>query len=197
MTGTSNANRVQGPAAALQKPPSHWTGTFSPTQHPGAGTRLGPMENTSTDHDVKELSVHDCWKYLQSTSICRVALINGDVPEIFPVNYVPNYATILFRTGPGTKHDALKDGIPLALEADGFNRYGTIAWSVIIKGSPEFVTNPDEIQEAVDVGLSPWQPGSKDILVRVTPTHISGRRFVISPPSTWWPPVDPAAADET
>lgn len=153
-------------------------------------------QTTSPDQETKELSVHDCWKYLQSTSTCRVALINGDVPEIFPVNYIPNFGTLLFRTGQGTKHKALREGAVIAMEADGFNRYGTIAWSVIIKGRPEFVTHPEEIQEAVDAGLSPWQPGPKDILVRVTPTHISGRRFVITPPSKWWPPLDPAASDD-
>ncbi|MET3905223.1 pyridoxamine 5'-phosphate oxidase family protein [Paenarthrobacter sp. 4246] len=153
------------------------------------------MENTSRDQDVKDLSVHDCWKYLQSVSIGRIALINGDEPEIFPVNYVPNFGTLLFRTGPGTKHNALREGAVVVLEADGFNRYGTIAWSVILKGTPEFVTQPEDIQEAVDAGLSPWQPGTKDILVRITPTEISGRRFVISPPSKWWPPLDPAASE--
>jgi nitroimidazol reductase NimA-like FMN-containing flavoprotein (pyridoxamine 5'-phosphate oxidase superfamily) len=137
------------------------------------------MENTSMDPDIKELSVHDCWKYLQSVSIGRIALINGEEPEIFPVNYVPNYGTVLFRTGPGTKHDALREGAVVVLEADGFNRYGTVAWSVILKGSPEFVDQPEDIQEAVEAGLSPWQPGVKDILVRITPTVISGRRFVI------------------
>lgn len=145
--------------------------------------------------DTTELSVHDCWKYLQTVSIGRIALINRDVPEIFPVNFVPNYGTVLFRTGPGTKHDALHEGAMIALEADGFNRYGTTAWSVILKGNPQFLTQPEDIQEAVDAGLSPWQPGAKDILVRVTPTEISGRRFVISPPSKWWPPLDPSASD--
>lgn len=159
------------------------------------GARLGAMENTSTAEDTKELSVHDCWKYLQSVSIARIALINDGLPEIFPVNFVPKFGTVLFRTGPGTKLDALREGSALSLEADGFNRYGTVAWSVILKGSPEFVTQPEDIQEAVEAGLSPWQPGAKDVLVRVTPTEISGRRFVISPPSKWWPPLDPSAAD--
>lgn len=159
------------------------------------GARLGAMENTSTAEDTKELSVHDCWKYLQSVSIARIALINDGLPEIFPVNFVPKFGTVLFRTGPGTKLDALRERSAISLEADGFNRYGTVAWSVILKGSPEFVTQPEDIQEAVEAGLSPWQPGAKDFLVRVTPTEISGRRFVISPPSKWWPPLDPSAAD--
>jgi nitroimidazol reductase NimA-like FMN-containing flavoprotein (pyridoxamine 5'-phosphate oxidase superfamily) len=170
-------------------------GDFLPYTCRFEGIRLGAMENTSTAEDTKELSVHDCWKYLQSVSIARIALINDGLPEIFPVNFVPKFGTVLFRTGPGTKLDALREGSALSLEADGFNRYGTVAWSVILKGSPEFVTQPEDIQEAVDAGLSPWQPGAKDVLVRVTPTEISGRRFVISPPSKWWPPLDPSAAD--
>lgn len=154
------------------------------------------MENTASVQDTKELSVHDCWKYLQSTSVCRIALVIDGHPEIFPVNFVSNYGTIIFRIGEGTKGAGLRGAPRVALEADGFNSYGTIAWSVIVKGNAEFVSDPDEIQEAVDSGLSPWQPGSKDILVRVTPSDISGRRFVITPPSQWRPNVDPETLTE-
>ncbi|HYH77084.1 MAG TPA: pyridoxamine 5'-phosphate oxidase family protein, partial [Arthrobacter sp.] len=133
---------------------------------------------------------HDCWKYLRSTSICRIAMISGDKPEIFPVNYVPNYGTVIFRTGSGGKLDALLNSPTIALEADGMNTYGTIAWSVVVKGYAEVVSDDEEIQEAMDAGLSPWEAGAKDHLVRVTPNELSGRRFVISPPSHWWPPLD-------
>ncbi|UVJ41572.1 pyridoxamine 5'-phosphate oxidase family protein [Arthrobacter sp. CJ23] len=149
------------------------------------------MDGSETAPETEALSVHDCWKYLRSTSTCRLAVISGGNPEIFPVNYVPNYGTVIFRTGPGTKLDAVLSGGLVALEADGFNTYGTIAWSVVIKGFPEVVSGPDNIQEAVEAGLSPWEPGSKDHLVRITPTDLSGRRFVIGPPSQWWPPLDP------
>ncbi|HEY8701943.1 MAG TPA: pyridoxamine 5'-phosphate oxidase family protein [Arthrobacter sp.] len=140
--------------------------------------------------ETEVLDVHDCWKYLRSASVCRVATTAGGGPEIFPVNYVPDNGTVVFRTGPGTKLDAVLGGNPVALEADGLNAYGTIAWSVIIKGTAQVVDTPEAFQEAADAGLSPWEPGSKDHLVRVTPTEISGRRFVIGPPSHWWPPLD-------
>jgi uncharacterized protein len=117
-------------------------------------------------------------------------VISGDKPEIFPVNYVPNYGTVIFRTGQGTKVDAVLSSTMIALEADGLNTYGTIAWSVVIKGTAEVVSNNEEIQEAAEAGLAPWESGVKDHLIRVTPTELSGRRFVISPPSHWWPPLD-------
>jgi nitroimidazol reductase NimA-like FMN-containing flavoprotein (pyridoxamine 5'-phosphate oxidase superfamily) len=119
----------------------------------------------------------------------------GDGPDIFPVNYVPNYGTIIFRTGPGTKLDALLASPAVVLEADGLNSYGTIAWSVVIKGFAEVVSKNEELQEAAEAGLSPWQPGAKDHLVRVTPQDVSGRRFIISSPSGWWPPLDSVSSE--
>ncbi|MCP8999379.1 hypothetical protein NFC73_06445 [Pseudarthrobacter sp. RMG13] len=45
------------------------------------------------------------------------------------------------------------------------------------------VDTQEAFQEATDAGLEPREPGSKDHLVRVTPSEVSGRRFVITPPS--------------
>ncbi|MCP8998506.1 pyridoxamine 5'-phosphate oxidase family protein [Pseudarthrobacter sp. RMG13] len=148
------------------------------------------MQNDTSGRQTEVLNVHDCWKYLRSASVGRVAVSTASGPEIFPVNYVPDYGTVVFRTGPGTKLDAVLGGATIVLEADGLNAYGTIAWSVIVKGTAEVVDSAQDVQEAADAGLSPWEPGSKDNLVRVTPSEVSGRRFVINPPSRWWPPLD-------
>lgn len=148
------------------------------------------MENSELRPDTEVLSVHECWKYLRSSSVGRIALVRDDSPEIFPVNYLPDEGTVIFRTGPGTKLDAVMAGQVIALEADGFNTYGTIAWSVIVKGRAEIVTEAEELQESSVMELSPWEAGAKNHLVRITPAEMSGRRFVISPPSQWWPPRD-------
>ncbi|WP_323054785.1 pyridoxamine 5'-phosphate oxidase family protein [Arthrobacter sp. MI7-26] len=65
-----------------------------------------------------------------------------------------------------------------------------MAWSVIVKGRAEIVSVDEELQALAAMELSPWEPGTKDHLIRVTPAQMSGRRFVISPPSRWWPPRD-------
>lgn len=148
------------------------------------------MQGNGSGPETEVLDIHDCWKYLRSASVCRIAITAGGGPEVFPVNYVPDYGTVVFRTGPGTKLDAVRGGEPVALEADGLNTYDTIAWSVIVKGTADVVDTQEAFQEAADAGLSPWETGSKDHLVRVTPTEVSGRRFVINPPSRWWPPLD-------
>ncbi|MCI0141731.1 pyridoxamine 5'-phosphate oxidase family protein [Arthrobacter bambusae] len=141
------------------------------------------MENSESRPDTEVLSVHECWRYLRSASVARVGVVSGDSAEIFPVNFLPDEGTVIFRTGPGTKLDAVLAGKTITLEADGFNTYGTIAWSVIVKGHAEIVTKADDLQESAAMELSPWEPGTKDHLVRVTPAELSGRRFVINAPS--------------
>ena len=151
------------------------------------------MNSAATAPEIKELGVHDCWRYLRSTSICRIAFRDGDAVENFPVNFVPTNGTLLIRTGEGTRLASLDGRTPVAVEADGMNQYGTIAWSVILKGHPAVVSDEEEIQDAMDAGLSPWQPGQKNVLLRITPQEISGRKFVIAAPTHWWPPRDPSA----
>lgn len=153
------------------------------------------MGSLNADQASNVLSVHDCWEHLRSASVGRLAVILDGAPEIFPVNYLPEDGTVIFRTGPGTKIDALAGGGAVALEADGLNTYGTIAWSVVLKGQAEIVdlnadgTVPEHLP-------SPWEEGVKDRLVRITPGEITGRRFVVtSTPTHWWQPRSTTSAD--
>jgi nitroimidazol reductase NimA-like FMN-containing flavoprotein (pyridoxamine 5'-phosphate oxidase superfamily) len=146
------------------------------------------MNMSEPGPETQDLTVHECWSHLRSASVGRLALISNGKPEIFPVNYLPDEGTVVFRTGPGTKLEAVLSGEPVALEADGLNIYGTIAWSVVVKG-PATIVQPGE--DAPAQAPSPWEEGDKDILVRITPSELSGRRFVIGPPTRWWGPVEP------
>ena len=149
------------------------------------------MSSAEGAPETEVLATHECWRSLRSSSIGRLAVIGSTGPEIFPVNYLPEDGTLVFRTGTGTKLDALLQGGAVALEADGLNSYGTIAWSVVVKGRPEAVAESELDRETVDQGASPWEPGAKDHLFRITPTEISGRRFVINTPRRWWSPQEP------
>ena len=149
------------------------------------------MSSAEGAPETRVLATHECWRSLRSSSIGRLAVVGSTGPEVFPVNYLPEDGTLIFRTGPGTKLDALLQGGAVALEADGLNSYGTIAWSVVVKGRPEAVAESELDRETVDQGASPWEPGAKDHLFRITPTEISGRRFVINTSRRWWSPQEP------
>lgn len=148
------------------------------------------MSTPASDPDIEVLGPEDCWQYLQSSYIGRLAVINGTVPEIFPVNFMVVEATLVFRTAPGTKLRALLKGGTVAFEVDGLNPYGTEVWSVVVKGEPgPFVGDPAGLQ-AAGPDREPWQPGLKEYLVQIQPAEISGRRFAVSPRTRWWPPQD-------
>lgn len=152
------------------------------------------MNSPSAEPTSGILSVHDCWEYLRSTSVGRLAVVTETGPEIFPVNYLPEDGTLTFRTGPGTKLEALAPGGTVAFEADGLNTYGTIAWSVVLKGKPETMTT-ESTGLAQDRLPSSWEEGDKDTLVRISPHEITGRRFVVtSTPTHWWQPRNHASS---
>ena len=151
------------------------------------------MNSLHTEPTSEVLSVHDCWEYLRSASVGRLAVVTETGPEIFPVNYLPEDGTLIFRTGPGTKLEALAAAGTVAFEADGLNSYGTIAWSVVLKGTSE--TMPADSAVAPDQDPSPWEEGIKDTLVRITPAEVTGRRFVVtSTPTHWWQPRNHASS---
>jgi uncharacterized protein len=56
---------------------------------------------------VTDLGDNDCWQLLARADVGRLAVSIHNVPEIFPVNYVIDNRTVLFRTGGGTKLAAL------------------------------------------------------------------------------------------
>jgi nitroimidazol reductase NimA-like FMN-containing flavoprotein (pyridoxamine 5'-phosphate oxidase superfamily) len=148
------------------------------------------MENPQAGPEAEVLSVDECWKYLGSSYIGRVAVLDGTVPEIFPINFVPIERTLVFRTGPGTKLRSLLAGTQVAFETDGLNAYSTEVWSVIVKGLPVPVAGSDVNLEMMDPNREPWAPGLKEHLIQITPTSVTGRRFHIRSRTRWWPPQD-------
>jgi len=148
------------------------------------------MTDSAGGSRTELLNPDECWRYLRSSYIGRLAVINGDVPEIFPVNFSVAGESLVFRTAPGTKLRALLSGAVAALEVDGLNPYATEVWSVVAKGKPEEFDGTRMTLPDSDADREPWEPGIKDHLVALTPTELTGRRFAVRSRTRWWPPVD-------
>jgi hypothetical protein len=147
---------------------------------------LGPMAEELT---VVTLSESACWALLRSTSVGRLAVWVDDHPEIFPLNYAVDHGTVVFRSGAGTKVSAALSDSPVALEADGYDAATAEAWSVVIKGNAEEITNVPELLDTLGLPLFPWQAGDKGRFIRIVPTTTDGRRFPIADPSLWVTPL--------
>jgi len=124
---------------------------------------------------VKELSPEECWDYLKTTTVARIALsVGGDI-DIFPINVYADGKSLLFRTAPGTKLLELTVHDRVAVEADGHTEAD--AWSVVIKGTARELQHQSEIDEADASPLDPWVPTLKYRYVKVEPVSITGRYF--------------------
>lgn len=136
-------------------------------------------------NDVEHLSVDECWSLLRTATVGRLAVIVDDHPDIFPINYVVDHGTAVFRTGEGSKVQGALSGTSVALESDGYDPETGRVWSVVVKGRARTIAEIDDVMDTVDLPLSPWQAGDKGRFIRITPGEVTGRRFPIADPSTW------------
>ena len=124
-----------------------------------------------------ELSPAECWRLLRREEVGRLAVSIADHPDIFPINYVVDGESIVFRSGAGTKLAAAVLGRAVAFEIDGYDALAGDAWSVVIKGTARPVEHMLEYFEADDLPLFPWHASPKPNIVRIEPVEVSGRSF--------------------
>jgi nitroimidazol reductase NimA-like FMN-containing flavoprotein (pyridoxamine 5'-phosphate oxidase superfamily) len=134
------------------------------------------------DTEVEELSTSTCWALLRRVEVGRMALHGvGDEIEMFPVNFIVDQGSIVFKTGAGTKLSLVHQEGRAAFEADGFDFYDGTAWSVVLRGVPNVIQHHDDLIAAFDLQIRPWQVGRKPTFVRLSPDVVTGRRFRVDP----------------
>jgi uncharacterized protein len=125
---------------------------------------------------VTVLSEGESWNLLSGVALGRLVTSVEGEPEIFPVNFVVQNRTVLFRTAVGTKLVSAVINNNVLFEADDHDV--TEGWSVIVRGIARTLHRDDDIREAERAQLLPWTATVKQHYVRVLPTRITGRRFV-------------------
>jgi nitroimidazol reductase NimA-like FMN-containing flavoprotein (pyridoxamine 5'-phosphate oxidase superfamily) len=123
------------------------------------------------------LDPHECWCLLRGCEVARLAISITDHPDIFPINFVVDHGSVVFRTAEGTKLTGSVLGRAVAFEADAYDARSGEAWSVVIKGTAREIERMQELFDAFDLPLFPWHAGPKHRFVRITPETITGRRF--------------------
>ncbi|MGA4508679.1 pyridoxamine 5'-phosphate oxidase family protein [Propionibacteriaceae bacterium G1746] len=130
---------------------------------------------TDTDHPITELEEDTAWGYLDSSEVGRLATALGGQPDVFPVNYVVDGQSVVFRTAEGTKLAEVVLNQRVAFEADGWDE--SAGWSVVLRGNAERITDADELALAEKMPLRPWTNTVKAHFVRIVPDTITGRYF--------------------
>ncbi len=120
------------------------------------------------------LDSDEAWSHLRSKSYGRLSVSHDGQPDVFPVNFLADGSTIMFRSQEGTKLERIDANPRVAFEADDVT--ADRVWSVVVKG---VAVRMDEA--SVDaVRMAPfwtWAPEPKDVFIRIRPTEITGRLF--------------------
>jgi nitroimidazol reductase NimA-like FMN-containing flavoprotein (pyridoxamine 5'-phosphate oxidase superfamily) len=128
---------------------------------------------------VTALDDDNSWNLISAVHLGRLVTVVDGRPEIFPVNFVVQRRSVLFRTAEGTKLFGAVMNDQVLFEADDHNV--AEGWSVIVRGTAKVLFGADEIQDAEQAGLYPWIATQKLRYVRVMPQEVTGRKFVFGP----------------
>lgn len=137
-----------------------------------------PITTTASDA-VTILSATECWDLLKSVALGRIVTTVDNTSHIFPINFVVQNRSVLFRTAEGTKLVSSAINNNVVFEADDHDVVE--GWSVIVRGVARTVRTAEDLAEAERAELLPWTATTKTHWVRVLPTQITGRRFRFGP----------------
>jgi uncharacterized protein len=118
-----------------------------------------------------------CWSLLEHAEVGRLAVVIAGEPEVFPVNFVVNARSLVFRTSEGTKLFGVTASPRVAFEVDGYDPRSGEVWSVVAKGAAERLERFSDIYAVDELPLAPWHGGVKQWFVRISDVTVSGRAF--------------------
>lgn len=120
----------------------------------------------------------ECLQLLASEEVSRLGIVDCSSPAIFPVNYVLDRESPVFRTDPGSKLDHGPHA-RACFEIDHFDRETRTGWSVVVFGRLKEVTpyTAATLHRIQALQVEPWAGGDKLHWMRVLPERISGRRI--------------------
>ncbi|MDQ1607606.1 MAG: uncharacterized protein QOE16_338 [Microbacteriaceae bacterium] len=130
------------------------------------------------DPGVQSLSERDCWALLSEATLGRLAVTTDDGVDIFPVNYLVNNRSVLFRSAPGSKLLQLTEHPTVAFEVDD-TRHRRALWSVVVKGVAQRLGFDSDIEQSGILALQSLNPTEKSNYIRIIPQTITGRRFEV------------------
>ena len=125
------------------------------------------------------LSREECLEAVAQRPVGRVAYQDPDGPVVIPVNYVLDGDDVLFRIRSWSEMARGLRGA-VSFQVDDLDEFHRSGWSVLLRGSVFFVDHDGGLSRAGDETPrpEPWAEGNRELLVRLSPDHISGRRLM-------------------
>ena len=129
---------------------------------------------SAPEHHLGVLDETTCFRLLTRERFGRIAFSSHGLPAIFPVNYVLEGDTAIFRTEPGEKLTAAEKGAVACLEIDGHDGSGLRGWSVMATGRLR-VASWMRVGGLSRLPAAPWAWSPTDHFVEMSVELITGR----------------------
>ena len=133
----------------------------------------------STEHwfhsRLHEIAESDCRELLEAHAVGRIVFNDHVGPVALPVNYTLDRGDILVATRAYGSVARSVPGKVVAFEIDDVDDFTASGWSVVVRGPARLVglnDLPDESNRPY-----PWAEGNRNLLLRIRPDTISGRRL--------------------
>lgn len=142
----------------------------------GAGGNRPPGQARAVPGRLEALSVAECQRLLAPGGVGRIAFASASGLIVVPVNYALAAGAVVLRTGGGSLIAAHGDG-QVAFQVDHLDEALGQGWSVLVQGQAHRVLHGGEarrLRNSCDV--RPWPGGEHDLLVKINPSRITGRR---------------------
>jgi nitroimidazol reductase NimA-like FMN-containing flavoprotein (pyridoxamine 5'-phosphate oxidase superfamily) len=141
-----------------------------------ASDRRSTMDQVMEGPKLAVLSRDECLSLLASRGVGRIAVAaSGAAPMVVPVNYLLDGQVVVFRSGPGSKLQAMP-GTPISFQVDEIDSVHRTGWSVLVRGRGYEATR----WETDHLDLQTWVPGDKGHWVRIVPDAITGRKILVA-----------------
>ncbi|PJJ63781.1 pyridoxamine 5'-phosphate oxidase family protein [Compostimonas suwonensis] len=124
---------------------------------------------------IRALDRAECWRLLESAEVARLAVVDEQGADIFPINYLVNDGSLFFRSAPGTKIVSLTEHPSVAVEIDGADERER--WSVVVRGEAHRLDDDTLIGESGVQGLQTMTSSDKWNYFEIVPRTVTGIRF--------------------
>lgn len=139
---------------------------------------MNEIDSSPVEMVLEEIDRGQCIELLKTQSVGRLAVADHGYypPHIVPVNFALDGEAVVFRSNDGLKFKlSVLAEHSVSFEVDELDREGALAWSVVVQGRAEILT-----QEQIDAlphgeWLQPWAPGERRTWIRIVPYTITGR----------------------
>jgi transcriptional regulator with XRE-family HTH domain len=144
----------------------------------GGGTQLPPgRTGPSSSPALEALGVDECRRLIAPGGVGRIVFVEPRGPVALPVNFKTMDGDIVFRTAPTPTLSAALGNGDISFEVDHLDDALAEGWSVLISGAAHVIEDPADLERAKALHVEPWAGGERDLLVRINPDEVTGRRI--------------------